>query len=218
MHNFNNRIAGIAALALFSLMLLAGCGAVTNVGHPTGLDSIIIETDGKITYDFGGDFADERYKTDELVDMAKTQIAEFNAEEGRKAVEFVGSVEENRGGRRVYLEYRFADAESFEKMTGYKLSYTPVEEYASEGFGFSGSSFVSAKDAQLVKSGADLIAGSSGSHIIVTNFPGAVMGGYQIAYYSDNAQLLTAGDTVYATAKTQPEEGEQVFIQVLLRK
>ena len=197
--------------ALLAMILLAGCGEVTNVSHPDLRDSVIIEENGSVIYDFGGDFDEERYVISELVEMAKEQIADFNLEQGSAVASYVGYYEDKSNGRRTYLTYRFRDTAGFEAMTGYKLKYLTAEDYAISEFGFSAGQFRSVKDSSTVKSGSDLLSSGSSKHVIVTDFPGAVMGPYEIGYLSGNARSITTGETTYAVSE---DEGT---ITVILR-
>lgn len=205
------KFAWLAAVVCLCLVCLAVCRDKDTPGS----SAVLVDRKGRISAWFVEDFAEDYYSLGELVEMAKGEVAEYNALfPGRKTavkVEKVKMLPDDSG--KIMVSYRYDGWESYTGFSGQNLFYGTVEEAAKAGYG-ADAVLKSVADGSLSagdqlslwaeESGESGYAGhaqqagerlgiSADSHVIVTDVKAKIYCPREVTHISDGAFVNADG-------------------------
>jgi len=196
------RIEGILLSICLLLFFLTGCGEVS-LQNGTNLE---LEKDGGVMVTYIEQFPSDYYDLDELIQMNEEEVAAYNSEIGRDAVEIVST---QADGDVVTLSMHYQSVEDYGKMNGGVMFHGTVEQGKLAGYDLSGT-YVDAKTGELV---ATMEWGNlTGHHLIVAKGPDA---GYTAAIHTyKKIVYTTANVTVSEDGRTATIKGDEQSVIV----
>ena len=173
-------VAGSAAI--ISALVLCGCGE-----QKENVSTMTIDSEGKVAYVIFEDFGEDYYCIDELSEMAKKEIAEYNSEYISEKISLEGTefVEVGEGTPLAKMVLTFDSCSDFSNFNQESLFYGTVKEAREAGYNVS-TGLVDSKGEKLPDS---YLEDHEDRHIVITDDKANIKTPYNIEYMSGGAIL-----------------------------
>lgn len=189
-------------------ILCTGCGENEIALGVESADTIAIDENGSVLYDMTGYFDQSYYDITQLVEMARSEAAEYSVSniEGGVSLDAYGKRDSDGF---VNLTYHCTSSSVFADCFDAKLFYGSVAEAVSKGYSLNGVSFVKVSDGSVM-SGSDIMTKYPDNHVIITDFEGIIEGPY-MALYTTNGCLrkVSSSNSKTEYIDTRNESGSE---------
>ena len=176
MHSSFNKIAKAVIPAICAAAAIVGCGQQND-----NVTTMTIDPEGKISYVIYEDFSEDYYDSEELSEMAKREIDEYNSEYISEKIALEGAeVLEDDDRVRVKLTMTFDSCSDFSNFNQESLFYGTVKEAREQGYTVS-TGLVDSDGEKLPDAYLD---DHEDRHIIITNDRAKIVTPYKIEYMS----------------------------------
>lgn len=192
---------GMSMIILTFIMTLAGCSKTELTK-----DTVTVDRKGAITAIIMDIYDKSYYDLNEVEEMAKKEISEYNQEQGRAAVTY-GSVEKSDDNV-VKMTIRYQDPFSYADFNHVQFFYGTVKDAFQAGYDLN-VELISAKNREELI-GADKILEMGDSYILITSEPLYIQLDRNIQYMSSNvvdivnkkeADTIDDGNLIYVISK-----------------
>ncbi len=179
MRSYRRKVLVITFALTLALLSMTGCGEAK-----TGITSVAIDKEGKVTHEIYEKFDRDYYDLQGLSDMAAQEISEYNVEYDTPKVT-LGKAELIEDDKVARLSMVYESASDYSHFNQVSLFYGTVQEAIDRGYEVS-KGLVNASGEKIDQ---EVIDKSLENHIIITSEKIDVITPYNIEYMSNGVSL-----------------------------
>ncbi len=179
MRSYSRKMLVMTFALTLALLSMTGCGEAK-----TGITSVVIDKEGKVTHEIYEKFDRDYYDLQGLSDMAAQEISEYNVEYDTPKVT-LGKAELIEDDKVARLSMVYESASDYSHFNQVSLFYGTVQEAIDRGYEVSKGLVNSSGE----KIDQEVIDKSLENHIIITSEKIDVITPYNIEYMSNGVSL-----------------------------